>query len=223
MASLKLSTVTVSESSASSIVDNDSLSEVATPVKNPRKRNDASLLHRAYRRDRLPSEQVDYIIVGSGIGGLWLAACLAKFNVSSLVLEQHSIAGGFQHVFSRGKYEFVPGLHYVANPDLCIPLYEAVSENSNETGIPKIVYKIAGDSVKADLSEHCSHDLQIAGLPLMHIRRGRDRVREELLRVFPDETQAVDAFLATIEKAKWQAGIYNVFKIFPKWLQWLLR
>jgi hypothetical protein len=79
--------------------------------KNPRNEHDADLLHRHYHSKYLMrNERYDYIIIGSGIGGLWLAAALAKCNRTSLVLEQHSIAGGFQHTFRRGPYEFVPAL-----------------------------------------------------------------------------------------------------------------
>ena len=64
---------------------------------NPWKKHDADLMHRAYGSKHVPesahhkeSTDYDYIIIGSGIGGLWLAACLAKFGQKSLVLE-HSM------------------------------------------------------------------------------------------------------------------------------------
>ena len=76
-------------------------------LKNPWKAHDAELLHRAYSRSHVPdtayneaTTNYDYIVIGSGIGGLWLAACLAKFNQTSLVLEQHYTAGGLQHEFT---------------------------------------------------------------------------------------------------------------------------
>jgi hypothetical protein len=94
---------------------------------NPWKIHDKDLLHRPYHPDLIPKDLVDYIIIGSGIGGLWLAACLAKFNQTSLVLEQHYTAGGFQHTFQIRGYEFIPGLHYIANLPLCGPLYDMVA------------------------------------------------------------------------------------------------
>jgi len=183
---------------------------------NPWQVNDASLLHRTYRQDKVPAD-IDYIIIGSGIGGLWLAACLAKFNIKTVVLEQHYIAGGLQHTFSRGGYEFVPGLHYIANLPLCQPLYEMVADSDHA-----ITYNQAGNSVAADEGLMSSHDLRIGDLPLMHVREGIDNVREELTKHFPEEKDAIEQFLCIMEKAKWQAGQFATFKIFPRWLQFIM-
>jgi all-trans-retinol 13,14-reductase len=185
--------------------------------KNPWTENDASLLHRRYDQKHVP-ENTDYIIIGSGIGGLWLAACLAKFGKTCLVLEQHYTAGGFQHSFRRGPYEFVPGLHYIANLPLCAPLYEMVATPTD----PPLKFHQAGNSVPADNNLTCSHDLQVGSLPTMQVREGLESVRAELTRVFPEETVAIDEFLRIMEQAKWQAGQFATFKIFPPWQQWLL-
>ena len=216
-------------------------------------RNDRSLLYNSYHPSKLLNQTydgqqyvADYIIIGSGIGGLWLGACLAKFNISSVVLEQHYIAGGFQHTFKKGGYEFVPGLHYIANLQLCSPLYDMVAtkplslpsptstmeggcatHDTTTTYTPPaihsktITYHQAGNSVPADKGELTSHELKIGDLPVLHVREGLDNARQELTRVFPDETVAIDEFLKMMEAAKWQAGQFATFKIFPKWLQFL--
>lgn len=230
---------------------------VSRTAKNPWSANDADLLRRRYHRRHLLKQQqgggggdaagtagavgeYDYVVVGSGIGGLWLAACLSKFNSSVLVLEQHDIVGGFQHTFRRRGYEFVPGLHYIANLQLCKPLYDMVAstpssgaeEEDGECGdgdgsdpgvtLPPMPVRFveSGHAVPSD--EGQSHTLKVGSLPTMRVRKGLGSAREELLRVFPDEVAAVDEFLAIMERAKWQAGQFATFKIFPKPLQWLL-
>ena len=135
-------------------------------TKNQWQENDQDLLHRRYHQERVPAD-VDYIIIGSGISGLWLAACLAKFNIKTVVLEQHYVAGGLQHTFTRSGYEFVPGLHYIANLPLCQPLYEMVADPNQQ-----IVYNQAGNSVPADEGKLSSHDLRIGDLPVMHVQEG---------------------------------------------------
>jgi hypothetical protein len=171
----------------------NSFSAVPMKTPNPWKYDDASLLHRVYHPRKVPKDGVDYIIIGSGIGGLWLRACLAKFNITSLVLEQHYIAGGFQHTFWKGPYEFVPSLHYIANLPLCAPLYDMVASN-------QVTYSQAGNSVPADRGEMCSHELKIGDLPVMQVRQGKENVRKELVRVFPEEERQLTSSLRSRKK-----------------------
>ena len=53
----------------------------------------------------------DAIIIGSGLGGLSCAAYLAKNEQKVLVLEKHSIPGGYATSFKRGDYTFNSTLH----------------------------------------------------------------------------------------------------------------
>ena len=57
------------------------------------------------------TEQYDVIVIGAGLGGLATAACLAKARKRVLVLEHHSVPGGYAHEFRRGKYRFEVALH----------------------------------------------------------------------------------------------------------------
>lgn len=57
-------------------------------------------------------QDLDAIVIGSGIGGLVCAALLAKQGRRVLVLEQHDVAGGCCHTFEDGGFEFDTGIHY---------------------------------------------------------------------------------------------------------------
>ena len=66
-----------------------------------------------YRRWE-PESDFDAIVVGSGIGGLGVAAQLAKHaGKRVLLLERHTVAGGFTHTFRRKGYEWDVGVHYI--------------------------------------------------------------------------------------------------------------
>lgn len=55
----------------------------------------------------------DYIIVGSGMGGLSCATVLARLGFRCLVLESHpDVSGGGTHSFDLKGYRFDSGLHY---------------------------------------------------------------------------------------------------------------
>ncbi len=53
----------------------------------------------------------DSIIIGSGLGGLTVAAKLSKEGEKVLVLEQHSVVGGCATTFQRKKFTMEVGLH----------------------------------------------------------------------------------------------------------------
>lgn len=56
--------------------------------------------------------EVDYVVIGSGIGGLSAAALLSYYGYSVVVLESHYLPGGVAHTFER------EGFHFDAGPSL---------------------------------------------------------------------------------------------------------
>ena len=54
-------------------------------------------------------EEADYVVIGSGIGGLSAAALLARYGYSVVVVESHYAAGGVAHTFERSGFTFDAG------------------------------------------------------------------------------------------------------------------
>ena len=67
-----------------------------------------SFLSSGFKPQKIP-ENLDTIVIGSGIGGLTTAVLLSRAGQKVLVLEQHDQAGGCCHTFVDKGYEFDTG------------------------------------------------------------------------------------------------------------------
>lgn len=56
-------------------------------------------------------EHADVVVIGAGLAGLSAAAYLAKAGRRVMVLEHHSVPGGYAHEFKRRSYRFDVALH----------------------------------------------------------------------------------------------------------------
>ena len=54
-------------------------------------------------------QEVDYVVIGAGIGGLSAAALLTYYGYEVLVLESHYLPGGCAHTFERDGFFFDAG------------------------------------------------------------------------------------------------------------------
>ena len=57
----------------------------------------------------------DDLVIGSGMGGLTIAALLARSGRRVLVLEAHDVPGGYAHTFRMRDYRFCAQVHYLFN------------------------------------------------------------------------------------------------------------
>lgn len=57
----------------------------------------------------LEDHDTDYVVIGSGIGGLSAAALLRYYGYSVTVLEAHYLPGGVAHTFDVNGFKFDAG------------------------------------------------------------------------------------------------------------------
>ena len=84
-----------------------------------------------YNKSKIPND-IDTIVIGSGIGGLSCAAYLSKVGKKVLVLEQHYIAGGCCHVFEEKGIEHETGIHYIGNIEKRRDLLDLITQEPIE-------------------------------------------------------------------------------------------
>jgi phytoene dehydrogenase-like protein len=153
----------------------------------------------------------DAIVIGSGIGGLTVAALLSKLHHKSvLVLEQHFTAGGFTHTFERkGKFHWDVGLHYVGDM------------GEGDTGKAVFDYLTNGN-----LRWHKMPDpFEKFVYPDFTFEVSSDpkRFQADLIRSFPHEQAAIRRYFKDVQKAAFWFGAHSMLELFPIGLHPLLR
>lgn len=129
----------------------------------------------------------DAIVIGSGIGGLAVAAILSKFDRQKvLILEQHFILGGFTQEFKRKDYQWDVGLHYVGG--------------MGESEIGRIVFDYITD---AKLKwQKISDPFETLVYPdfTFEVYADPQKYQADLIQQFPKEKQGIVRYFADLEK-----------------------
>jgi phytoene dehydrogenase-like protein len=154
---------------------------------------------RRYRPNRLDGPY-DAIVIGSGIGGMTAAACLAELGRRVLVLEQHYTAGGFTHSYSRNGYEWDVGVHYIGDV------------GAKHTMTRKLFDFVSADQLEwAPMDDH--FDRIFVGQESFDLVATPKKYRAELLKHFPEEEQAIDEYFKRMAIAAGSMRMQTLEKI----------
>lgn len=150
-----------------------------------------------------PDGPWDYVVIGSGMGGMTAAAYLSALGRRVLVLEQHYVPGGFTHTFRRKGWTWDVGVH-------------AVGEVTEHT-------------LTGRLLAHLTHgELEWASLgPVYDTFRYPDdftidfpdspaRFRENLVAKFPSEVGAIDRYLDLVREVSGHMRGYYLGRAAPR-------
>ena len=146
-----------------------------------------------------PKKKYDFVIVGSGIGGLISSVILALEGFSVLVLEKNHQIGGNLQVFSRDKKIFDTGVHYLGSLD--------DGENLNQ------IFKYVGifDQLKMKrLDEDCYDLIHFPDGQIYKHGQGYNQFKKGLYSSFPDEVNAIDLFCSKIQEYCNYFPLYNL-------------
>lgn len=145
-------------------------------------------------------ERWDAIVVGSGIGGLAVAALLSKHGGKKvLVLERHYAVGGYTHTFHRPGYEWDVGVHYIGQDARARSAFDYLTEGALEWQPMPDVY-----------------DRIVIGSRAYDLVAGAERFRAQLKSYFPRDGAAVDKYIAAVRSSvKWM-NLYFAEKAVPR-------
>lgn len=168
------------------------------------KKEKNKVLKQGFVPSKVP-ENLDAVIIGSGIGGLGLAVLLAKVGKKVLVLEQHNRAGGCCHTFTEKGFEFDVGIHYIGELLHHRPFRCMLDQMSN------------GQLEWEPLENPFDHVL--LGPPgnrrQYPIYSGGTRFTEELKKCFPGEEKAIDEFIKLVKKTGRGVWFLALLKLLP--------
>jgi phytoene dehydrogenase-like protein len=111
-----------------------SLVTVSTAFVPPARRLSSPSLHASTKSDPVPTEEVDVVVIGSGLAGLSCAALLSHCDKRTVVLESHDAPGGAAHSWTRR------GFHFESGPSL----YSGFSTDESPNPL-KNIFQIIGE------------------------------------------------------------------------------
>ena len=145
----------------------------------------------------------DIVVIGSGIGGLLLAALLARLqNKKVLVLEQHTEVGGCMHRFSlpgNPDHEFESGVRFIGglDPDMKV-LLAAAAPNATWKPVPGTCYDQVAVNGKITTRLYRGRRKWIGAV--LSKARGREERQQALLAVREVEKAANASRVAALLK-----------------------
>jgi all-trans-retinol 13,14-reductase len=149
-----------------------------------------------------PQQDWDYIVIGSGMGGMCSAALLAKLGKKVLVLEQHYVPGGFTHTFKRKHWVWDVGVHAVGE----VTEYSLIGRLLRELTDKKLEWVSLGENYD-EFYFPDNFRINFPDTP--------EKFRENLVNAFPGEKKAIDSYFSYTRKVAKEMRKYYLSRVLP--------
>ncbi|XP_058477070.1 inactive all-trans-retinol 13,14-reductase [Solea solea] len=174
-------------------------------------KNRDKVIKQGFTQDKVP-QNLDVIVVGSGIGGLTAGATLAKAGKRVLVLEQHDQAGGCCHTYVEKGFEFDVGLHYIGQlheNSLLRIAFDQISEGQLEFQQLEQHF----DTIRIGLGDEMREYTMVSG---------KTEMKTHLMKQFPDDTEAIEAYFKLMKVVAKKTHYLATLKLIPQWISLFL-
>jgi len=144
-----------------------------------------------------PNSSYDAVVIGAGVGGLVCANLLLRAGMKVLLVEQHSLVGGYCSTFRRNGYTFDAATHF----------YPLLGNPATITGSLLADLGITTEWVKMDPvdSFHFPDGSRFA------VPASFDTYLQRLKQEFPAEAHNIDTFFSLVRKT-YLIGLVHYFR-----------
>jgi len=162
-----------------------------------------------FSKKKIPNN-IDTIIIGSGIGGLTTASLLSRTGQTVLVLEQHYVAGGCTHCFEDEGFEFDTGIHYIGNIKSRNKVLNVITQNGIEW-------------VRLGHDNDFIYDTIIVDSKRYAFKPGKETMIQYLSELFPLESNNIRKYIDIVQHVAKLELFFMAKIVRPQWLGYLIR
>jgi len=145
-------------------------------------------------------KKYDFVIIGSGLGGLLTAYILVKEGLNVCALEKNTQFGGASQNFVRDKVVFDTGIHYIGSFDKGQVLYNYFK-----------YFNLSGKMNMLKLNTNAFDIISFDGDDNEYqYANGYDAFKKRLTEIFPQESLNIDKYIADLKKIKSSYPLYNL-------------
>ena len=155
-----------------------------------------------YWSKEIPDGPWDYIVIGSGMGGMTSAALLSKMGKRVLVIEQHVIPGGFTQTFQRPGYHWDVGVHLVG-------------EMTERSYLGRLLSDLTDDRLQWASVGEIYDEFNFPNGFTIQFPNSKPAFRDTLYEYFPEEHRAIDEYLDLVKAAARSSAGYMQARVAP--------
>ena len=153
----------------------------------------------------IPDGPWDYIVIGTGMGGMTAAGVLSKVGKRVLVIERHNIPGGFTQTFKRPGYKWDVGVHIIG-------------EMTERSYPGRLLKDLTDGELEWEPVGEIYHEFNFPDGFTIQFPDSSEAFRETLKDYFPQESSGIDHYMELVKRAARASAKYFQMRAMPSTL-----